>query len=127
MTREIVITLTEPPPSVNAIFKNVASKGRSKTKSYKAWLSSAGWEVKAQCPRRIGGRVMVDITCKRIPGRCDIDNRIKAILDLLVGLYVIDDDQYVEEVRARWGGDAACSIVITEWSAAEFPVQARAA
>lgn len=114
MSQQIVITLAEPPPSVNNIFLNAAGKGRLKTKHYKAWLDATGWEVKAQNSRRIAGRVMVDITCRRISGRCDIDNRIKAILDLLVGLYIIDDDQYVEEVRARWGGDVPCRIVITE-------------
>lgn len=107
-----VLYLTEPPPSVNKLFANVSGKGRVKTKDYAQWIRATGWEVKAQGKPPVLGKVIVDITIRRMSVRADIDNRIKAILDLLVSVHMIDDDQHVEEVRARWGGTVGCRIVI---------------
>lgn len=108
-----IVTLAMLPPSVNGIFRNVHGRGRVKTKAYKAWLKAAGWEVNCQKPIRIAGKVEIDITCKRPSGNSDIDNRVKAALDLLVTMNLIDDDRYVERVRAQWGAVEGCQIVIS--------------
>jgi crossover junction endodeoxyribonuclease RusA len=89
------------PPSLNSIFRNVPGRGRVKVTSYKNWEMAALLSVKAQRPTPIMGKVTVDITVKRSRG--DIDNRIKACLDILTKAGCIDDDRYVEEVTARWG------------------------
>lgn len=98
------LTLTLPcPPSLNHLFANVRGKGRVRSVRYRTWARAAGNEVMAQTKRHIAGPVMVDITCKRPRTNCDVDNYIKACLDLLVDMAVLSDDKNVQEVRCRWG------------------------
>ena len=98
------LELTIPcPPSVNSIYRNVAGKGRVKTARYRTWAVAAGNELLAQRRRHISGPVLIDITCERKRSNEDVDNKIKAAVDLLVEMQIIDDDRNVQEVRARWG------------------------
>ena len=85
------IYLTEPPPSVNRMFANVPGKGRVKTRAYSAWRKTAMAEVMIQRPQKFLGRV--DVTL-RLPEtvRGDGDNRLKATLDLIKIMRVIEDD-----------------------------------
>jgi Holliday junction resolvase RusA-like endonuclease len=99
-------TLAVPAP------KKRGQRGRVKTKPYQAWLTKAGWELNTQRATKVAGPVVVDITVRRDNDRSDIDNRIKAVLDLLVTMQLIDDDKNVVEVRARWGGVVGCWIVV---------------
>lgn len=95
-------TLTIPaPPSVNGLFANRA-KGRFKTPAYKAWLDEAGWMIREQLPDRVPGRVVVVIGVERASLMADIDNRCKAVLDLLVACKVIDDDRWVTGIALAW-------------------------
>ncbi len=80
------------PPSVNGLYAN-GKRGRYKTDSYKAWLHHAGWEVIGQGIRPYLGRYTAHLTLPKIPSNSDPDNRIKATLDLLVGLRLVDGDQ----------------------------------
>lgn len=105
-------TLTLPmPPSVNNLFKTLPGGGRGKTRDYKKWTLEAAVELKLQKPARVPGRVLITIACERESEASDIDNRIKALLDLLVqpGLKredrahgVIDDDRYVTGLAISW-------------------------
>lgn len=98
------------PPSVNSAWRNVAGKGRVRTKEYRVWAAEAGWALKVQRAPHIGGKVTVDIGVARIPN-ADVDNRIKPVLDLLVKMNVIDDDRYVEKVSAEWRDDITGAVV----------------
>lgn len=92
--------LTIPtPPSVNAMYANRKRGGRIKTPKYRAWIERAGWEIITQKPERIKGRYRVSITLPRIRG--DGDNRIKAILDLLVSLCITPDDRHCQRVECE--------------------------
>lgn len=108
-------TLTIPaPPSVNELFANAkpsktggpARAGRFKTPKYKNWLSEAGWMVREQMLRDdntpMAGRVIVILGVERLSLAADIDNRCKAILDLLVAQRVIEDDRFVTGVVLAW-------------------------
>lgn len=113
------LTITLPcPPSVNHLFRNVPGKGRVKTQRYLTWCRAAGNEVLAQRRHHVAGRVMVDITCQRPSANSDVDNRIKACLDLLVDMALIDDDKAVQEVRCRWGAVNGAVVTIVPLSAA---------
>lgn len=95
-------TLTIPaPPSVNAMFAN-RKGGRFKTREYKNWLAEAGWMLREQLPDPVPGRVVVTISVERESLLADIDNRCKAILDLLVLQKVIEDDRWVVGLAASW-------------------------
>lgn len=101
-------TLTIPaPPSVNKLFKNLMPRGgkpggRAKTRDYKNWIAEATWLIREQLPDAVPGRVIVTISVERESLLADIDNRCKAILDLLVASKVIDDDRFVVGLAASW-------------------------
>lgn len=92
------------PPSVNNLFLNVAKRGRVPTKEYTAWRKTAGWELKAQRPRKFKAPVEIVVELNPPTRRAfDLDNRNKALLDLLVTHEVIPDDsmKYVRSVTAK--------------------------
>lgn len=105
-------TLTIPaPPSVNKLFKSLMPRGgkpggRAKTTEYKSWLKEAGWMVREQLAcvgcDAVPGRVVITISVERESLLADIDNRCKAILDLLVEAKVIEDDRWVVGLAASW-------------------------
>lgn len=104
------------PPSVNSMYRNVTGKGRVKTVRYLTWARAAGNEVMAQTRQHIPGPVMIDITCQRKRTNEDVDNKIKAVLDLLVNMAVIDDDKNVHEVRCRWGDVQGALVTVVSLS-----------
>ncbi len=95
------ITLTLPlPPSVNAMFANVPGKGRVKTKAYRAWRRAALSEASLDMigKRCIEGRFKATMTFA-MPNGGDVDNRVKAILDLAQACGAIRDDKYLVELH----------------------------
>lgn len=91
------LTLSMPPPSVNALFAN-AKKGRRKTLAYRNWRAFADRELRDQPSWHVPGKVRVLI---RVGGsRADCDNLCKAPIDALVGAGRIQDDRNVVDVRA---------------------------
>lgn len=98
-----VITLPFPP-SVNGLFAN-KKRGRVRSERYREWANAAGWELKAQRPKRVKGPVRLSLFVQEKRDRKrDISNLVKAVEDLLVEHRIIDgDDQAtVREVRASW-------------------------
>lgn len=102
------------PPSVNELFKNKASGGRAKNSRYVNWLGHASWVLRTQNPHKITGPTIIVATVERNRPRGDIDNRTKAVLDLLVEQDVIEDDSLVEAVAWSWtrGGDDLCHVCV---------------
>lgn len=93
------------PPSVNTMWTNNLKygKGRIKSKKYREW-------------QELTKKILIDQNIKEVPfknislslfierpnRRCDIDNRIKAIPDILQHCGIIKNDSIVEEIRAKW-------------------------
>ena len=101
------------PPSTNSLWRAV--KGRNiKSKAYRAWEQMAGKVLMTQRLERLAGPVDVTIKlCKPDKRRHDIDNRIKAPLDLLVAHGLIDDDRNVQSILAYWHSEAeGCEIEV---------------
>ena len=90
------------PPSVNALWRS--ARGRVyRSERYAEWRVAAGWALKVQKPVRIAGPVVITIAAGRPDRRRrDVDNLGKAVLDLLVGHQVIEDDANVVTVTAGW-------------------------
>lgn len=107
------LVLTLPmPPSANNLFVNRKGRlrgGRAKGIDYKLWLDSAGWEIKLQAgafePPYFPGVVAIDIACG-LNRRSDLDNRLKALLDLLVRQGIVRDDNLIDDLRIRRDGVA---------------------
>ena len=61
----MILSITTPPPSVNAMYVNIPGKGRAKSRAYKAWLQTTGWEIKAKRPKQITGPYSIAIEVQR--------------------------------------------------------------
>lgn len=89
------------PPSVNEMYRQAAFKGgrgRTITPKYAEWREKAAdsltlqsWDMPAP-PYGVTIRVNID-------NRGDIDNRVKAVLDLLVKHGVLTGDQWVNALH----------------------------
>lgn len=92
------LRLTLPiPPSVNASYANVAGRGRIATKALRDWKRDAGWRLKLQERKQFAGPFRIAIYLPEAM-RGDIDNRVKACLDLLTTHKIIVDDRYARSV-----------------------------
>lgn len=103
------------PPSVNGMYRNVPGKGRVKTDPYKSWLLEAGQMLSIQWkpPRKtITNEVRVDCALERPKVRSDIDNRAKALLDLITKMRVLQDDSQVVDLRLRWADIRGCRVTL---------------
>jgi crossover junction endodeoxyribonuclease RusA len=95
------------PPSTNHLFNTIPTLNgtkRVKTKAYRAWLSEAGWMVPPTARGKVLGHFKLALTFDRINAsrRVDIDNRIKAVADLLTTMRVITDDSLNEGMTVCW-------------------------
>lgn len=104
------------PPSTNNLYVNVRGKGRVRSENYRKWNTEAGWTLVAQRPKRFDCPVRVAIEiCPEGRGVFDIDNKNKAILDLLVQHDVITDDNRLtvrELVTRIVPKGAPCTVVV---------------
>lgn len=92
------------PPSTNNLYVNVPGRGRVPSKEYAHWKGQAGWELKAQKPRKFTVPVEIVIElCPPSKRAFDPDGKIKCVVDLLVTHQVIADDNFnhVRSVTAR--------------------------
>lgn len=95
------------PPSIWKLYKGFGSN-RHKSKVYKQWIKEAGWFLIQQRNaggkhKQIKGDIAVEFEAYRPAGKkADIDNLLKASLDLLTATGTIGDDSQVVELTARW-------------------------
>jgi len=85
------------PPSVNNLWRSISRKyGKIsviKSSKYKEWLHYAGSELNSQKPTPVCGEYCLEIFLpENMKG--DIDNRIKAINDLLAQHGLIENDRF---------------------------------
>jgi crossover junction endodeoxyribonuclease RusA len=123
----ITFTLSSPPPSVNNLFATVKGGRRIKSKAYQAWLTAAGWEIRARCIPLTVGPIAVEYQIERPNDRRrrDVANLEKALSDVLVAAGAIEDDSLIERVTIGWAdGVSGVRVTVTALSDAK---QGRAA
>lgn len=100
----VTVTASDLPPSVNNLYVTIPRRGRVKSKRYRVWCDVAGFEIMAQRPKKITGRVRMSYAFGRPKGKrkADLSNLVKAIEDLLVLLGIIEDDSLVEAFDCEW-------------------------
>lgn len=99
----ICIETKHIPPSVNAMFTNIPGRGRIKTARYREWASAAGWDFNGK--GRISGPFIFRMVLSRENTRkgSDLDNRVKAPMDLLKTHGIIEDDSLCQSLTVSWG------------------------
>jgi len=104
------------PPSVHKLYGKRPGGGKFRTKEYKRWQHEAGWMLKLQKAGAMPGAVNVDLRLTPPDKRKrDADNILKATLDLLVQLGVIDDDnsRVVRKLSTEWAEDERAGVHVT--------------
>lgn len=118
MSIAATITLSSAPPSLNQAFRNAPGKGRILTAKYAAWAKAAGWEVQAQMVGRsrpvVSGAYGLVIEVGHHASRADLDNLIKPVSDLLVGLKITPDDSWATEFSIRRAEREGVRVMITD-------------
>lgn len=92
------------PPSLNNLYANKRSGGRTKGKRGRQWAQAAGYIILASRPPKIQGAYELRIQLGRRKGS-DLDNYAKALSDLLKSIGVIKDDSRAERVLLEWADD----------------------
>jgi crossover junction endodeoxyribonuclease RusA len=90
------------PPSANSLWRSVRGKV-VRNEAYKSWWNAAGWELAAQRPMKHRGPIKLSVRLRSPTKQAyDADNRLKACLDLLTALHVIeaDDNRIVKRITA---------------------------
>ncbi|MGI9463614.1 MAG: RusA family crossover junction endodeoxyribonuclease, partial [Aestuariivirgaceae bacterium] len=110
---QVIFTIT-PPPSANAIWRNV--KGRTlKSRVYRQWLKSESWTIATQRKgKTVEGPCTVVLSMRRPRANADLDNRIKPVLDCLEAGGAIVDDKQVETITAAWADHDGCRVEVTQ-------------
>lgn len=90
------------------------------SQNYAAWRAEAGWVLKGQLAKlgfRVSGSYRLTIKLVRPDNRLrDLDNRIKAVSDLLRDLKVVEDDSLCEFVSAEWCAEGdPCTVTVEPW------------
>ena len=106
----MTVTLVLPfPPGVNNLFATVG-KRRVVSKRYAAWRTVAQYAVADRFDEKsdaVSGpfvaRLSFDRPDKR---RRDLDGLVKAPLDLLVSMGVIEDDHLAQRITLEWSDKA---------------------
>ena len=90
------------PPTTNTLFVN-AGKRRVRSKRYATWARHAENEILAQQCKPVPGAVSVEIVIGKPDRRKrDLDNLLKAPLDILVCCGLIEDDSRITSIAIRW-------------------------
>ena len=96
----------DTPPSTNRIWQP-GPRGMFRTAEYKTWRTAAGVEVMASRKNGLKFSEPVDVViiARRHNKLADVDNLIKPTLDALQFGQLIENDNQVACVTARWAKD----------------------
>lgn len=100
------------PPSVNALYRNLAGKGRVKSARYRTWQRAAMNELLTQPRKKIAGTVSLHLLLPQSKRAGDASNRFKAVEDLLVTMDLIDDDRFVQSGSFSWADVPDCQVTV---------------
>jgi Holliday junction resolvase RusA-like endonuclease len=104
------------PPSVNRLWK-VSNGKLYRSPQYMQWLKTAGVELISQKPKlpckAISGPYSMILRLK-LGGASDLDNRIKAVSDLLQAHQIIQNDNLCRKLLVLWDENlpVACRVTI---------------
>jgi crossover junction endodeoxyribonuclease RusA len=106
------------PPSVNALWR-ISGRRMYRSKKYMEWIAACNEHIYAEDVPGIDYPFNIEIIVGRpSKRRMDIDNRSKAVMDVLQHYGVIADDCLANRITMMWSNDISdCQITI--WKAEE--------
>lgn len=111
------------PPSTNSLWRNVGGRA-IKSAKYRKWIKAAQseWYVqKINQPKKIDGKFSATLILNPPDKRhIDIDNRIKAPLDLAESLGLIEDDHLCRRLLVEYSNDehpldSGARLLLSSW------------
>ena len=99
--RPSIILYVPVPPSANAMFgRAMTRKGRRVlTPAYMEWRDRAGWIARTQVMGAEAIACRFDVHVEVPPGRIDLDNYLKPLLDLCQNIHAITNDRNQNDTR----------------------------
>ena len=104
------------PPSINRLWRTTKSGGMYRSPKYAAWRTAAIWQTAVQVKDGgIKGRYKVVFHFVRPDKRQrDLDNLLKAAMDVLVTAKVVENDCLCEWLEARWVPEGPQCLIMLE-------------
>jgi Holliday junction resolvase RusA-like endonuclease len=100
--KQYVVVELPMPISTNRLWVPIrrgSSVSVVKSKDYLAWISEAGYKLNSQRPGMVVGHFALHLWVGR--NRLDLDNAVKAALDLLQSQGVIENDRLCVSLRVK--------------------------
>lgn len=103
------------PPSVNRLWR-ISGRRMYRSKQYTEWIESCRQQLENIEPPYIDYPFAIEIIVGRpSKRRMDIDNRAKAVMDLLEHADIITDDCLAHHITMFWSNDIeGCQVTITK-------------
>jgi len=126
----IRVTITDMPPSANAMRSSFIQNGKVvsvKSKNYAQWKEATAWAIKGARLGSIAGPYRLYIAAQRdwrSKRARDLDNLIKPVSDALVAAGLVKDDSLAEEVNAKWADNLDGVAIVVLICAAESEMAA---
>lgn len=101
------LTLSQLPPSVNAIWRHTKGGRTYRTRDYMTWRNGEAWNLAAQIAgqHKFTGPVYITLAMRRRRANQDGDNYQKATFDLLEHVGAIDNDKNIMGCNWFWSKD----------------------
>lgn len=92
------------PPSVNRLWRTKPGGGVYRSPKYAEWRNAAIWQASVQIKsQKIEGPFAIRLAFVRPDKRRrDLDNLIKAAMDVIVTVGLVEDDCLCERIEAYW-------------------------
>ena len=101
------------PPSVNALWR-ISGRRMYRSKKYMEWIGECALELDLANRPNISYPFNIEIIVGRPSRRrMDIDNRAKAVMDVLQHCEIISDDCLANRITMMWSNDIkGCDVTI---------------
>jgi len=90
------------PPTTNHLFRNVKGRGRVKTAEYFDYEMLAITAIRQQKTPAVSGRVFALVGVERKSSLSDLDNRLKALFDVVAKAGIIENDKFITAFAVTW-------------------------
>ena len=110
---QIVLPL---PPSINRLWRTSKNGGMYRSGKYAEWRTAAIWQASVQVKSKaIAGKYKATFQFVRPDKRRrDLDNLLKAAMDVIVSAKIVEDDHLCEWLEARWVKEGPQCLIVLE-------------